>query len=69
MSWYDEINEKVLDFYSGEYKKGLLGKKCLIKLSVYPSHIEGIGFVMEQGELANESDFLRYNIKKYVMYM
>lgn len=61
MSWDDERFEKELDYYHGEYKKGLLGKKCPVRLYVYPSHIEGMGYALNMGELANESD--SYSIK------
>lgn len=56
MSWENERFEKTLDSYYGEFKKGLLGKKCPVRLYVYPSHIEGIGYSFNINELANESD-------------
>lgn len=48
--------EQIVDYYSGEYKKGLLGKKFPVKLYVYPSHIEGSGFAFIGTDLAAESD-------------
>lgn len=61
MSGYGERFEKEIDSYYGEYKKGLLGKKCPIRLCVYSSHIEGMGYVLNMGELANESDLYSIN--------
>ncbi len=56
MSWYNEISEKLIDSYDGEHRKGLFGKKCPIKLHIYPSHIEGVGYSFTSDELSNESE-------------
>lgn len=40
----DEKFEKCIDFYYGEYKNGIFGKKFKIRLGVYSSQIEGDGF-------------------------
>ncbi len=54
MNWYDA--EKPIDSYYGEHRKGLFGKKCPIKLHIYPSHIEGVGYSFTSDELSNESE-------------
>lgn len=44
--------EKIIDTYIGEYKKGgLFSKKNVIKMYIYPSHIEGCGFDYYEGEI------------------
>lgn len=45
--------EKCTECYYGEYKKGILGKKHSMKLFIYPSYIEGIGFLWYGGELCD----------------
>lgn len=55
MSWYDEAMEKEIDSYLGEYKKGLLGKKYSQKLIAYPSHFEGVGVLVDNGEINSET--------------
>lgn len=47
--------EKVIDFYYGEYKNGLFGKKHDLKLFIYPSYIEGNGFEVYNGVLSPET--------------
>lgn len=46
-------SEKCIDFYYGEYKKsGIFGKKCIVKILVYSSKIEGEGFNLYEDELS-----------------
>lgn len=53
--------EEVIDYYYGEHKKGgLLGRKNLIKLIIYHSHIEGNAYTLFDGEWSKES--IAYNI-------
>ncbi len=48
MNW---SNEKCIDFYYGEYKQGsIFGKKSSIKLGIYPSYLEGMGFDFYEDE-------------------
>lgn len=56
MNQKEQKFEQVIDSYYGEYKKGVFGKKCPIRLYVYPSYIEGNGYLFHANELANESD-------------
>ncbi len=52
MSW---DCEKCIDFFYGEYKNGLFGKKYTIRIDIYPSRIEGIGFMYYDGELSKDT--------------
>lgn len=45
-------SEKYVDFYYGEYRNGILGKKHHIELGVYPSRIQGTGFQFCDNELS-----------------
>ena len=47
-------SEKCIDFYYSDYKNGIFGKKISIRLAVYPSYIEGIGFGVYIGQLGKE---------------
>lgn len=50
--------EKYIEYYYGEYKKkGVFAKKSSIKLGVYPSFLEGNGFVLYDNELSNDALF------------
>ena len=52
------MNEKMgkcIDFYYGEYKSGILGKKTAIRLGIYPSQIEGVGFSLFENGLSNST--------------
>lgn len=53
----NDNSEKCIDFYFGEYKKGVFGKKNNIRLWIYPSTIEGIGYVIYRNELNNITSF------------
>lgn len=48
----DEKFEKSIDFYYGEYKIGIFGKKDKIRLGIYPSQIEGDGFTFYDNRLS-----------------
>ena len=48
-------NEKCIEYYYGEFKKGIFGKKHSMKLFVYPSYLSGIGFVWYDGELSDDA--------------
>lgn len=50
-----DLNEKCIECFYGEYKKSILGKKHSIKLFIYPSYLEGNGFLLYDGELSNET--------------
>lgn len=52
MSWE---KEKCIDFYYGEYKKGILGKKNTVRLCVYPTGVEGTGSVYSDDEWNGET--------------
>jgi hypothetical protein len=52
MSW---DSEKCIDYYYGEYKKSIWGKKCRVKLCIYPSQLEGMGFELYDDELSNDT--------------
>ena len=53
MNW---SNEKCIDFYYGEYKQGsIFGKKSSIKLGIYPSYLEGMGFDFYEDEWSNDT--------------
>ncbi len=54
--------EKCIDFYSGEYKNGIFGKKHSIKIYIYPSYIEGVCFMFFDNDLSKETESfeLRY---------
>lgn len=41
-------SEKCIDFYHGEYKSGIFSKKSTIRLGIYPSQLEGTGFLLEK---------------------
>lgn len=56
MSWYEDAFEKTVDSYYGEYRKGVFGKKCQVKLYLYSSHIECMGYPLNLNELANETE-------------
>lgn len=47
--------EKCIDFYYGEYKNGVFGKKTTIRLRIYPSLIEGDGFSFYDNKLSNNT--------------
>ena len=51
----DAHSEKCIDFCYGEYKNGILGKKNSVRLAIYPSSIEGIGFVVYEERLNNDT--------------
>lgn len=51
----DIHSEKCIDFCYGEYKNGIFGKKSSVRLGIYPSNIEGIGFIVYEGELNNDT--------------
>ena len=51
MSW---DSEKCIDFYYGEYKNGIFGKKYNMRLGIYPSQIEGTGFEFFDNELSKD---------------
>lgn len=46
-------SEECIDFYYGEFKNGIFGKKTTIRLRIYPSHIEGDGFAFYDNQLSN----------------
>lgn len=48
-------SEKCIDFYYSDYKNGIFGKKISIRLAVYPSYIEGIGFGVYENQLNNNA--------------
>lgn len=56
MSLYKDTFEKTIDYYYGEYRKGVFGKKCKVKLYLFPSHIECQGYPINLDELANETE-------------
>ena len=56
MSIGNEKLGEMIDSYYGEFKKGLLGKKYPVRLYIYPSHIEGIGYFINANELSNDGD-------------
>ncbi len=65
MSWEDErFEKKVIDSYYGEFRKGLLGKKCPVSLYIYPSCVEGMGYSLNMNELTSESDSYSIPFKK-----
>ncbi len=47
--------EKCIECFYGEYKKSILGKKHSMKLFIYPSYLEGVGFLWYGDELSNEA--------------
>lgn len=47
--------EKCIDYYYGEYKSRIFGKKSNIRLGIYPSSLEGIGFIVYENELNNRT--------------
>ena len=53
MNW---STEKCIDFYYGEYKHGgIFGKKRSVKLGIYPSYIEGMGFDFYNEKLGDDT--------------
>ena len=53
MNW---STEKCIDFYYGEYKQGgIFGKKRSVKLGIYPSYIEGMGFDFYNEKLGDDT--------------
>lgn len=48
-------SEKCIEFYSGEYKNGIFGKKYNMRLDIYPSQIEGTGFEFFENELSKDT--------------
>ena len=52
MNW---DTEKCIDSYYGKYKNGILGKKSDIKLAIYPSKIEGMGFSLCDNKLSKDT--------------
>lgn len=56
MSWDKDTFEKTIDYYYGEYRKGVFGKKCKVKLYIFSSHIECLGYPIILNELANETE-------------
>lgn len=53
--------ERMIEYYYGTYKKkGLFGKTFAVNLFVYPSRLEGNGFLYYNDELANDTS--EYNI-------
>lgn len=55
MSWYD-FGEKEIDSYYAENKNGLLGKKSVIKLIVYPERFEIVAFPIYEGVIQKERE-------------
>lgn len=49
----EDILEKTIDFFYGEYKHGLLGKKQKIKIYIYTNRIDGIGYTYYNYKLSN----------------
>lgn len=49
------MDEKCIDFYCGEYKSGIFGKKAAIRLGVYSSQIKGEGFSYYDTILSNST--------------
>lgn len=48
--------EKKIDDYYGEYKKGgIFGKKYPVEIQIYPSTIEGVGFVLYENRLSDDT--------------
>lgn len=58
--------EKCIDFYYGIYKKNILGKKNSIKLGIYPSYIEGIGFDVYENELNNDTSTFEIPLSRFI---
>lgn len=58
--------EKCIDFYYGIYKKNILGKKDSIKLGIYPSYIEGIGFDVYENELNNVTSTFEIPLSRFI---
>lgn len=55
-------NNKCIEFYSGTYKKGLLGKKYDQKLFVYAETVEGVGYSWYENELSSEPSVYKIEI-------
>ena len=51
MSW---DSEKCIEYYYGEYKNGIFSKKYNMRLGIYPSRIEGVGFQFFDNELSKD---------------
>ena len=51
MNW---DSEKCIEYYYGEYKNGIFIKKYNMRLGIYPSRIEGVGFQFFDNELSKD---------------
>lgn len=47
--------EEPIEIYSGEFRKGRLGKRYTVRLAVYPTYIEGESFWLSDGELSQNT--------------
>lgn len=57
--------ENSIECFYGEYKKSILGKKYSMKLYVYPSYLEGIGFLWYDGELNDEATSFKISLDEF----
>ena len=59
-------SEECIDFYYGEYKTGIFGKRNNVRLEIYPSTIAGIGFTLYESEFGGSAISFEISMDNFI---